>query len=193
LAGKLEADIKAEEAYWNKTLKELPDQKKLKAYEKKLKGLNTKKSDLGSLLGKAGDALSVQKEIQADLKLIKAAQKRFEKSSKALQKRVKALPKAPLADIRRLTAKYSLSADGLANLSQLLSVASSATIGKPPGSGTSASSPISPTSPQGETGSRRHQNRSAARVAMSASPRKIPCRPSSSGRPRPRSNCPWAT
>jgi uncharacterized protein (TIGR03545 family) len=120
MASKLEADIKAEEAYWNKTLKELPDQKKLKAYEKRLKGLKTKKSDLGSLLGKAGDALSVQKEIQADLKLIQAAQKRFEKSSKGLQKRVKALPKAPLADIRRLTAKYSLSADGLANLSQLL-------------------------------------------------------------------------
>lgn len=120
LAQKLDADIKAEEAYWNKTLKELPDQKKLKAYEKKLKDLKSKKTDLGALLGKAGDALTVQKEVQADLKLIKAAQKRFEKSSRDLQKRVKDLPKAPLTDIRRLQSKYSLSADGLANLSQLL-------------------------------------------------------------------------
>lgn len=120
LATKLEADIKAEEAYWNKTLKELPDEKKLKAYEKKLKGLKTKKTDLGSLLGKAGDAVTVQKELQADLKRIKEAQKRFQKSSSDLQKRVQQLPKAPMADIRRLQAKYSLSADGLANLSQLL-------------------------------------------------------------------------
>lgn len=120
LATKLEADIKAEEAYWNKALKELPDQKKLKAYEKKLKGLKTKKTDLGSLLGKAGEAVTVQKELQADLKRIKEAQKRFQKSSRDLQKRVQQLPKAPMADIRRLQAKYSLSADGLANLSQLL-------------------------------------------------------------------------
>jgi uncharacterized protein (TIGR03545 family) len=120
LAQKLEADIKAEEAYWNKTLKELPDEQKLKAYEKKLKGLQSKKTDLGSLLGKAGDALTVQKEIQADLKLIKEAQQRFEKSSRDLEKRVRNLPQAPMADVRRLQSKYSLSADGLANLSQLL-------------------------------------------------------------------------
>jgi uncharacterized protein (TIGR03545 family) len=119
-AQKLTADIKAEEAYWNKTFKELPDEKKLKAYEKKLKSLQSKKTDLGSLLGKTGDALTVQKEIQADLKLIKAAQERFETSSRELKKRVQELPKGPLADIRRLQAKYSLSADGLANLSQLL-------------------------------------------------------------------------
>ncbi|MEJ2639534.1 MAG: TIGR03545 family protein [Desulfosarcinaceae bacterium] len=120
LAQKLEADIKAEEAYWNKTLKELPDEKKLRTYEKKLKGLKSKKTDLGSLLGKADDALTVQKEIEADLKLIKAAQQRFEKSSRELEKRVRDLPKAPMADVRRLQSKYSLSADGLANLSQLL-------------------------------------------------------------------------
>ncbi|MDJ0781084.1 MAG: TIGR03545 family protein [Desulfosarcinaceae bacterium] len=120
LAQQLEADIKAEEAYWQKTLKELPDQQTLKAYEEKLKGLSSKKSDLGALLGKAGDALTVQKELRADLERIKAAQQRFQKSSRDLRQRVQQLPKAPMADVRRLQAKYSLSADGLANLSQLL-------------------------------------------------------------------------
>jgi uncharacterized protein (TIGR03545 family) len=120
MANDLEAKLKKEKTRWQNQLKELPDEKKLNDYGKRLDQLKKGGGSLGALLGSAKDLTELQSDIQKDLDALKKAQSNFDKGIKGYERQVRKLARAPEKDIRRLINKYSLSTDGLANLSQLL-------------------------------------------------------------------------
>ena len=62
----------------------------------------------------------LRKDIQGDIEKVKAAEKQFKKRLNQLTTESKRLAKAPQADLAHLKDKYTISAQGLANLSQLI-------------------------------------------------------------------------
>jgi uncharacterized protein (TIGR03545 family) len=114
-------DIEAEKTKWEQMLKELPDKKKLEGYRQRIKELKSStKGKLGGLLASAGEAASIQKEIKQDLKQIESAVGDFKTKLATFQNRFDQISKAPKEDIERLKNKYSVSPQGLANMSRLL-------------------------------------------------------------------------
>lgn len=116
----LESRIESAAAQWQKKLKTLPDQKALSEYEGRAKAIKGSAKGLGDLLGSAVEAQTLAKDLQKDLKQIKKARKEFEAEYKSLEQAAKGLSKLPSAELKRLMAKYSLTADGAANWSRLL-------------------------------------------------------------------------
>ena len=120
LAQDLEKKIQADKENWEKKLTQLPDEKKLKAYEARIKKIEGTGGGLQSLLGAAGDIQTLQADIRKDLKLLDEAQTAFTKDFTTYRKQVNTLTQAPIEDIQRLAEKYSLTTTGLGNLSQLI-------------------------------------------------------------------------
>ena len=117
----LDSDIKAEELKWKRILNEIPDKEKLNEYKKRIKKIkSSKKGGLSSILGGMSEAFEIKKDINNDLKQIQNAHREFETSLASFKKRMDEAKKAPLEDIRRLKAKYSVSRNGLGNLSRLI-------------------------------------------------------------------------
>ena len=75
---------------------------------------------MSSILGGMSEAFEIKKDINNDLKQIQNAHREFETSLASFKKRMDEAKKAPLEDIRRLKAKYSVSPNGLGNLSRLI-------------------------------------------------------------------------
>lgn len=120
LAQDLEKKIRTDKEYWEKELTRLADEKTLEAYQARIKKLKAAGGSLGSLLGAAGDAQQLQADIRKDLGLLKQAETAFTKDLKNYRQQVGALAQAPLADVKHLAQKYSLTTAGLGNLSQLI-------------------------------------------------------------------------
>jgi uncharacterized protein (TIGR03545 family) len=121
LAESLRADIEAEKDRWQKQLSELPDKAKLEDYKRRLEKLKSAgKGGLGGILGGVSEAAALQQDLSRDLERIKGAKKDLETDLATLRKRADEASKAPMADVRRLMDKYSLSGEGLANLSRAL-------------------------------------------------------------------------
>jgi uncharacterized protein (TIGR03545 family) len=121
LAQSLQSDIQSAEQTWKQKLQLLPDKEKLAQYRRRIKQLkSSKKGGLQQLLGSTTDIIAIQKELEQDLEAIEQALADFQNQGKGFAKRLNSLAKAPLADIKRLKNKYSLSPQGLANLSALL-------------------------------------------------------------------------
>ncbi|HID29580.1 MAG TPA: TIGR03545 family protein [Desulfobacterales bacterium] len=121
LIATVRTDLQRENDQWKSRLSELPDKAKLEGYRERIKKLRSEKQKgLEGVLGRAGDIIAVQKELTADLDRIKRARKELDKSVASLQKRMDEAAKAPQEDFRRLSRKYTLSPDGLINVSQLL-------------------------------------------------------------------------
>ena len=121
LAQSLRNDIQSAEQTWKQKLQQLPDKEKLAQYRRRIKQLkSSKKGGLQQLLGSATDVIAIEKELEQDLDAIEQALEDFQNQGKGFEKRLNSLAKAPMADIKRLKSKYSLSPQGLANLSALL-------------------------------------------------------------------------
>jgi uncharacterized protein (TIGR03545 family) len=121
LATSLLRDIQDEKARWERRLQDLPDKKKFDEYRDRIEQLKSKrKGPLGGLLSEVGDVAVLQKDLQRDLDHIESAHREFNAQKASLTMRLDQATKSPLKDIRRLTEKYSLSPQGLANLSRLL-------------------------------------------------------------------------
>jgi len=121
LAESLRTDIQAEKDRWQKQLSELPDKARLEQYKKRIEGLKSAgKGGLGGILGGIGEATAIQQDLKRDLDQIVGAKKELETSLVSLRKRADEIAKAPQGDVRRLMDKYSLSGQGLANLSSAL-------------------------------------------------------------------------
>ena len=116
----LDDKLKAEKVRWEKELDRLADEKTIAAYRTRIDKLKGSGGSLGAILGAAGDVQQLQADIQKDLKLLKDAQKTFTTEYKSYQRQVSDLAQAPGKDIKRLMNKYSLTPDGLNNLSQLI-------------------------------------------------------------------------
>ena len=117
----LDSDIKAEELKWERILNEIPDKEKLDEYKKRIEKIKSaKKEGVSGILEGVSEAAEIKKDIDSDLKQIQDAHREFETSLASLKKRMDEAKKAPLEDIRRLKAKYSISPTGLGNLSRLI-------------------------------------------------------------------------
>jgi uncharacterized protein (TIGR03545 family) len=121
LAQSLRTEIQTAEQTWKQKLRQLPDKEKLAQYRRRIKKLkDSKKGGLQQLLGSATDVIAIEKELEQDLEAIEQAMEDFQNQGKGFEKRLNSLAKVLMADVRRLKNKYSLSPQGLANLSALL-------------------------------------------------------------------------
>lgn len=121
LIRELKADIENAQGTWQQRLKELPGQETFEKYRariEKLKGAT--KGGVAGALGGIGEVQSLKEDIQNDLAALKNAKANLEEKLGSLKARLDRVKKAPQDDLRRLQEKYSLSPEGLANLSETL-------------------------------------------------------------------------
>ena len=116
----LDKDIKAEEVKWKHTLNEIPDKKRFNEYKKRIEKIkSSKKGGVSSILEGVGEASELREDIKKDLIQIEDMRKGFKADLASLKKRMDDIKKAPMADVRRLKDKYSISPKGIGNLSRL--------------------------------------------------------------------------
>jgi uncharacterized protein (TIGR03545 family) len=116
-----QADLKKKSEAWQKTVASMPDKAALDAYQERIKKLKeAQKGGLKGLKSAGADALGLTKDLNRDLDTIKKAKADFGTDLVAAKALVEKAEKAPLDDVRRIADKYSISSEGLANLSQTL-------------------------------------------------------------------------
>lgn len=121
LVESLQKDIQNTQKKWQKQLQELPDKAKFDEYRSRIQQLKSKrKAGLGGLLSGAGDVANLKGDLETDLNRLKRAQQGFNRKMTSLKVQVDQATKAPLKDVERLKKKYSISPQGLTNLSRLL-------------------------------------------------------------------------
>jgi uncharacterized protein (TIGR03545 family) len=121
LIEELKADLKQEKATWETRLQDLPGKAQVAKYKERVKQLKAAtKGGLEGMLGGVGEVQSLKEEIDRDLQDLKKARKEFDEKLALLKKRMEQIKTAPKRDIQHLQAKYNLSPQGLANMSQTL-------------------------------------------------------------------------
>jgi uncharacterized protein (TIGR03545 family) len=117
----LKKDLKQEKETWESRLKELPGKAQLAEYKQRVKNLKkAKKGGLEGILGGVGEVQSLKQDIEKEIESLKGAKKEFEAKLTLLRTRFDQIKTAPQRDIQHLKAKYNLSPQGLANMSQAL-------------------------------------------------------------------------
>lgn len=113
--------LKMKNKEWQNTIKELPDDKKIKEYDKRFKEIQKGlKGGPQKILKALDSAQRLQKDIEKELKSIKKASKDLKKDLKKIKAELKEIEGLPNKDLARLQSKYSLSPKGLSNLSLLV-------------------------------------------------------------------------
>jgi uncharacterized protein (TIGR03545 family) len=121
LIERLKTDLKQEKETWEFRMKELPGKAQLAEYKKRVKNLKkAKKGGLEGILGGVGEVQSLKQDIEQEIASLKGAKKEFEDKVALLRTRFNQIKTAPQRDIQHLKAKYNLSPQGLANMSQTL-------------------------------------------------------------------------
>ena len=121
LVESLQKDIQNTQKKWQKQLQELPDKAKFDEYRSRIQQLKSnRKTGFGGLLGAAGDVANLKRDLETDLNRLKRAQQGLNRKMTSFKVQVDQATKAPLKDVERLKKKYSLSPQGLTNLSRLL-------------------------------------------------------------------------
>ncbi|MEK6745291.1 MAG: TIGR03545 family protein [Nitrospirota bacterium] len=116
-----QADLKKKNEAWQKTAASMPDKAALDAYQERIKKLKeAQKGGLKGLKSAGADALALTKDLNRDLDAVKKAKAAFGTDLAAAKALVENAEKSPLDDVRRIADKYSISSEGLANLSQTL-------------------------------------------------------------------------
>ena len=119
LAEEIKGRIESDRLKFTEALKALPDAKKFDAYKERLRGLQAKPKGPAEVLSKASSLLALKKEIETDAANIKTLAKDAGKTASYYKGRVEFALGAPARDVQRLTAKYAITPQGLANLSRL--------------------------------------------------------------------------
>jgi uncharacterized protein (TIGR03545 family) len=102
---------------WQERLATLPDKKKIEAYQQRLKELQGKGGDLA---GRLATAEKLASDIRADLANVSAARNDFSADLSRMQQLSRDAARAPMDDVRRLTARYGLSPTGMANITGMI-------------------------------------------------------------------------
>ncbi len=110
--------IEADRERFERQLKELPDEKKIDEYERRIEKIKASRG-IGGVLGGATELLAIKKEIEADLKRITVLKDDISSRTTDYSAQVKAAASAPRNDVKKILDKYSLSAEGIANLGSL--------------------------------------------------------------------------
>lgn len=117
----LKADLKQEKDTWESRLKELPGKAQLAQYKERVKNLKqAKKGGVEGILGGVGEVQALKQDIEQEIASLKNAKKEFEEKVALLRTRMEEIKTAPKRDIQHLKAKYNISPQGLANMSQTL-------------------------------------------------------------------------
>ncbi len=116
------ADVEAMRTRWEARVKELQAAADVEKYQERYEALRAKagKVSVGGLVGGAKDIAALRKEVRADIQTVTDAKKAFAVDLGALRKAADDAPAAVKADARRIVDKYSLTPEGLGNISRLL-------------------------------------------------------------------------
>ncbi len=116
-----QADLKKKSDAWQKQMASLPDKTALDAYQERIKKLKeAQKGGIKGLTSAGANALALTKDLNRDLDTVKKAKAAFGTDLAAAKALVEKAERSPVEDIRRIADKYSISSEGLANLSQTL-------------------------------------------------------------------------
>ena len=121
LADAFQQQVDDTEKSWAQLEQSLPDQKRMDGYGQRFdaaRSVNTK--DLKAVRDAINDLKQLRKDISADIESVKKARKQVSNDVKKLETDFKALKDAPKEDYERIVGKYTLSDEGLANISHLL-------------------------------------------------------------------------
>ena len=114
------ADLKKKEADWQKRVEEMPNKAKLDAYRGRIEKIKKAKRDVLGLTAQLGEVKDLKRDLEQDLDRVKQARTAFSSdlaSAKSLYERAE---QAPMNDVRHLRDKYSISPEGLSNMTQVL-------------------------------------------------------------------------
>lgn len=117
----LNDDMTREREAWEKRLKELPGKEQVTGYRERIDAITkARKGGLEGVLGGVEEAQALKQDIEREIDSLRQARTEFENTLSLLRTRLKEVQTAPPRDIQRLQAKYNLSPQGLANVSQAL-------------------------------------------------------------------------
>lgn len=117
----LKADMQREHEAWESRLNQLPGKAQLAQYKERVKNLKkVRKGGLEGVLGGVGEVEALKQDIEQEIESLKGAKNEFEDKVALLRTRFEQIQTAPHRDIQHLKAKYNLSPQGLANMSQTL-------------------------------------------------------------------------
>ena len=121
LIEELKADLKQEKAVWEARLQDLPGKSQVAKYKEQIKQLKaTTKGGLEGIVSGISEVEALKEEIERDAQALQDARTELEKNLVLLNTRLEHIQTAPQRDIQRLKAKYNVSPQGLANISQRL-------------------------------------------------------------------------
>lgn len=116
----LRREIDVLKSDWEKRLAQAPDRKTFEQYQERAKKLQKEAKGISGVLTIANDLKKLQKDVSKDLDELEDIQKDFTRDKDTLKKKLDQLRSAPQQDIHRILNTYTLSADGLGNITQLL-------------------------------------------------------------------------
>ncbi|MEE9614702.1 MAG: TIGR03545 family protein [Thermodesulfobacteriota bacterium] len=121
LAEALKRDIEADRKRWEGEMKGLLDKEKIASYKQRIEKLKGSKSGgVAGLIGGAAEAKKLQEEISGEIERARKLNTELQQGIKSYKARIEEARKAPSEDIKRLKEKYSLTPEGLSNISRNL-------------------------------------------------------------------------
>lgn len=121
LAETVRAELQAEKDKWQQQIASLPDKAKLNEYKQRIEQLKSAgKGGLGGVLGGVQEVTKIQQELRQDLDRITRVKTGLEQTLTSLKKRADDVARMPQEDVKRLMEKYSVSGQGLANVTRAL-------------------------------------------------------------------------
>lgn len=117
LANEYKDQLKAKQKAWEQRAKKLPNAKSIDTYKSRINKATKGKITIKNLQDRTKQVENVRKDVERDLKTIKAASKDLKADTKRFKKQYKTIKDAPKQDLDRLAKKYSLTPEGLKNLS----------------------------------------------------------------------------
>jgi uncharacterized protein (TIGR03545 family) len=115
------ADLQKKKADWQQRIDQMPNKAKLDSYRARIATLKKlPKGDVLGMAGQLGEARAVRRDLEQDIERVKQTRTAFKTDLANTKTIVERAQQAPMNDVRRLRDKYSISAAGLANMSELL-------------------------------------------------------------------------
>ena len=118
LANELEQEIGSSRSDWESRYRGLPDKKALKSYETRIKKATKGSVSASNIKERAKKLKAISDDMDQDMDNVKKAADALKKDMDELKKKLKRLKAAPGEDVDRLANKYSLTPEGLGNLSR---------------------------------------------------------------------------
>lgn len=121
LAENLRTEVQAEKEKWRQEVAALPDKAKLNGYKQRIEQLKSAgRGGLGGVLGGVQEVTKIHEELRQDLDRIKRVKTGLEQTLTSLKQRANDIARLPQQDVQRLMDTYSVSGQGLANVTRML-------------------------------------------------------------------------